>query len=364
MRILSFAAENFRNLTSVRFEPHSRFNVIEGRNGQGKTNILEAIYLLAHLKSFREAKTVDLVKFGLERAQVMAEIEQSGVTRRLSLKTENKGKRVHLDGKPIEKMSTVLGLMNVVFFGPDDLVLTKGSPKHRRIFMDRAVSNLWPAYADEARLFSKSLKMRNSLLRQAKEKQLDKTVMEAFDEQYLLHATKVIFWRRKFVQSFIPFFKSSLLDMTNGDLEGSLHYAWLECEEDEASIKAMLREQLEKSWVRDSALGYTTQGPQADDITCVLNGHPLRRVASQGQHRAFVLAMRIAQMEQVKKEQGFYPILLLDDVSSELDEERNKNLMSYLNESGGQVFITTTDRSWTQVQGETQFYRVQSGAIT
>ena len=360
MRIESFTAENFRNLPHVSFEPHPRFNVFEGKNGQGKTNLLEAIYLIAHFKSFRESASADLIRFSHERASLVSRVTHREITREIAIQIEAKGRRIRLDGKAPERLSSALGHVAVVFFGPDDLALTKGGPKHRRSFLDRAIVNLWPGYFDEAKRYAQALRNRNKLLKQ---EAVDPGMMEAFDAQFTSAAARVIWRRQSFVHTFGPVFVQTLSQVSDGELEGVLTYSANKLEGDEASILAGFSEELSRKRRRDLQLGYTSAGPHAHDLECALNGHPLRRVASQGQHRAFVLALRIAQMQQIREEKGYDPILLLDDVSSELDEARNRQLMQTLHDAAGQVFITTTDKGWIQVGEQVQHYRVHDGAI-
>jgi DNA replication and repair protein RecF len=252
-------------------------------------------------------------------------------------------------------------------FGPDDLALTKESPAVRRRFLDRAVFNVWPAYLEEARDYQQALKSRNQLLRQQSGgRRVDATVMASFDQELARRAARVMWRRLAFIRTFRPLFVAVLDDMTAGGLTGDMTYrggAGLSEDADEAALQARAQAELERATEADLARGFTTVGPHTHDLKFELAGRSVRRFASQGQHRAFVLALKIAELVRVEQELGVFPALLLDDVSSELDRERNAHLMSYLDTAGGQVFITTTDRRWIQVQGSSRIYSVSDGAV-
>lgn len=366
MQVERLYAEDFRNLERVDLELHDRFNIFEGRNGQGKTNLLEAIYLLASFKSFRKPKNVELVRFGAEAATLRAEVVRRGLTRTIGLEVRPKGRRGFLDGKVVTRLSSFFGHLSVVLFGPDDLALTKQGPNLRRDFLDRAVFNVWPSFLDEARAYSQALKSRNALLRERRGRSVDPTVMASFDAELCRRGARVLWRRLTFIQSFRTLFVQVLSDMTKGGLSGGIRYksrVLLREEDDEATLEGAFMAALDKSRETDRRRGFTGPGPHSDDLDLSLDSRDVRTFASQGQHRAFVLALKIAEMMRIEDALGVCPVLLLDDVSSELDEARNRDLMHFLDRAGGQVFITTTDRRWIQLGGASKVFTVRAGKV-
>lgn len=364
MRLLRLACEDTRNLQAVTVEPGPRFNLFEGANGQGKTNLLEAVGLVATLRSIRDAPPRDLIRWGQPQARVLGAFERGGVRRELELEISPKGRRARLDGHPVRRLSESAGHLVVVPFGPDDLSVTKASPAVRRRFLDRAVFEVWAQYADEARAYVRALKSRNQLLRTGSS--ADPTVLESFDIELARRGARVLWRRVLFVASLRPLFQAALRDMTGGGLEGDLRYRGapgVEEGQQEEALRGALRQALQASGDRDRRRGFTSVGPHTDEVVFELQGRSVRRFASQGQHRAFVLALKIAELGRVEAELGAFPLLLLDDVSSELDRERNRRLMDYLDTAGGQVFITTTDRRWIQVDGATNIFQVDGGQV-
>ena len=367
MHLRTFACKHFRNLEQVSIEPHARFNIFEGRNGQGKTNLLEAIGLLGSFKSFRDAKNSQLIQFGQSRCEITARVERKDVLREISIETEGKGKRVRIDGKTLTKRSEYLGHVSIVFFGPDHLSLTKEGPSNRRRFLDRAVFNLWPAYFEESRRYQVALKSRNKLLKDSHGAGLDKDVMSSFDDEFIRSGSRLIWRRKSFLKLYKELFSTSLSQLSSSELDGELSYGGgdeFTSVSTESDIQEAFKEALSRAWKSDTHRRYSTVGPHTHDLVCMLNGKSTRAFASQGQHRAFVLALKVAQIQLIHHQLGFFPILLLDDVSSELDKGRNEDLMSYLNTSGAQIFITTTDKRWIQLGDNQRVFDVSGGVVS
>jgi DNA replication and repair protein RecF len=368
LQLVSLEAENLRNLEPLRLEPHPRFNVFEGDNGQGKTNVLEAIYLLATLRSFREARTRNLVRWGEPEAWVRAEILRRDIQRKMGVELGKAGKRAAIDGRVVDRLSEYFGHLHVVVFGPEDLVLTKGAPVFRRRFLDRAIFNLHPAYLDEMRAFMTALKHRNELLRApaARGRGVDRAVLASFDEELVRRGGRVLWRRSGFVRDFLPVVTRVFDEVTAGAHVMGLVYeslSGLPPDVDEARAVELYRQRLDESAAQDLRQRRTTQGPHADDLAFSLDGHAARVHASQGQHRAMALALKIAELQLADVVLGGPPLLLLDDVSSELDRGRNAQLMAHLGRFAGQIFVTTTDRRWIAVEGETRVFRVESGRV-
>lgn len=366
-RLVALGAQHFRNLGAVRLEPDPRFNILEGKNGQGKTNVLEAVYLLSAFRSFRDAKNRELIAWGEEATTVYGEILRRDLVRTVEITVSSKGKRVALDGKTITRLPAELAHLNVVLFGPDDLALTKAGPALRRRFIDRAAYAVWPDYVNELRGYDEALKSRNRLLRQAGEVGLDRDVLAAFEHELVAHAARVIRRRLVFLATLRPHFDRVFAHITADQLAGSITYRGfkgLGADDPVEAIADGYRAALDDVRAVDLRRGFTSVGPHSDDLTFRIDRRSARVYASQGQHRAFVLALKIAELHRIEEALGFYPVFLLDDVSSELDAERNAQLMDYLDRAGGQVFITTTDRRWIRVSGESKVFRVDDGAVT
>lgn len=371
MHLSTLAAEHFRNLEPFRIEPNVRFNLIEGRNGQGKTNLLEAVYLLSAFRSQRDTRTQELIAFGAEQASIYGEIVRREVARTVELHLRPEGKKVVLDGKQVTRLPSSLAHLNAVCFGPDDLELTKAGPEVRRRFLDRATYAIWPEHLLELRAYHEALKHRNRVLREAKLSQRapDLDLIEAFEAELARRGALVQQRRFFFLQGFVPHVEEAFRAITEGEHRATLTHqrsglaALAGGEFNLAEVEATLVQTFAERRGGDLRMGYTRQGPHADDLGFDIDGHAARIFASQGQHRAFVLALKIAELLRIYDALGVFPVFLLDDVSSELDERRNALLMQTLDRGGGQVFITTTDRRWIRVADAT-VYRLKSGRIT
>ena len=355
MKLTEFSAVDFRNLRRLRLAPNPQFNIIEGRNGAGKTNVLEGIFLLSSLKTFRPGKNKDLVRFGTQSGEVRAVVEHQDTTRTIRISISPKGRRVWIDGKLVRSAASALGQLTAVLFAPEDLSLTKGSPSGRRRFLDRAIFNRWPGSLDAVKRYESALKQRNALLRTDGSDAL----LEVFDEQLARAALRLSQWRQKYIGIFHPILEETMQLITGGDLQTTVMY--------EPSRLADTHDQwvdiYRKNRRQDRARKSTTAGPHVDDICLLLNDRSAKLYASQGQHRALVLALKIAEIRLLKQELGYAPVLLLDDVSSELDARRNAQLTTFLNSEafGGQVFITTTDRSWLDFDSKSTCFRIRDG---
>ncbi len=363
MRLRRLVVRDFRNLELVDLEPSPRFTVLEGSNGQGKTALLEAVYVLGALKSFRATRTDELIRHGAEEARLFAEIETAGVVRTVDVTLGPRRRRIELDGKVCRALGDALGQLTVVFFGPDDLVITKGSPSARRRFLDRAVFNRFPVSLESTRRYEVALQQRNAVLKDGGPDSL----LDAFERPLALAAAEVTSWRLRFLTELRPFFDGALQEITHGDHTAVLSYANGVADPTAGGFEAGFR----GARAADRRRGTTTVGPHVDDLDVALDGYPARAVASQGQHRALVLAMKVAEIRALEAGLGHRPVLLLDDVSSELDADRNARLMEYLlgPTFGGQVLLTTTDRAFVRaptdvVDGHLTCFTIRHGQLS
>jgi DNA replication and repair protein RecF len=354
VRIHALEARQFRNLAEVLIEPHPRFNVLWGDNGQGKTNVLEAIYLLGTLRSFRAARTEEMVRFGAERATARARVEKLGTQRLLEVALSPGHKNAKVDGKGA-RASDYFGGFNVVLFAPEDLRLPKGPPSGRRRFLDRAVWNAHPAYLAEAQTYERVLKSRNAVLRDGGPEDL----LEVYDEQLARAAVAIVTRRRALVEELRPRVQAAFERVTQTGLVLEVAYET----QLSGDIAAALLSRLQAERRRDQARGSTSSGPHVDDLGLALDGKEAKAYASQGQLRAIVLALKIAEIEFLRATLGDAPVLLLDDVSSELDPTRNAQLFDFLQSVPCQAFITTTHPGHVLLDRERLDFQVVAGVV-
>lgn len=368
MELVHLRVRDFRNLASVDVAPGPRFNVISGHNGQGKTNLVEAVYVLGCVKTFRSQKNRELIAWGSERSVIEGVAMRGDDERRARIEITGDRKEVYLGDLSVARLADFFGALNVVVFTPDDLSLVKGSPSERRRFVDRAIFNLRATYAGDAVGYDKVLKQRNAMLRG---ESIDTVLLDVYDEQLALSGGRVAAARQRFVEQFSGRFAEAFSQIF-GALEASVCYecSWWTQEgpvESHAELIERAQEALRAVLARrrqdDVRRGQTSSGPHRDDLRIDLEGRSARTYASQGQQRALVLAMKIAEVQFFEVERGFRPILLLDDVSSELDRSRNRFLFDYLNGHGGQVFITTTHRDHILLEQDVVSYEVEAGNV-
>jgi DNA replication and repair protein RecF len=354
-----------RNLEPLQLSPRERFNVFVGDNGQGKTNLLEAIYVVAALRSFRTSKLSDLVRFGSAGMKLGARVLKAELTRvyEVELALGSRQKVVRLDGKAARPLARYFGAFNVVVFTPEDLALPRGAPADRRRFLDRGVFNLESAYLPVASDFDKVLKTRNSVLKQAGQglvggRQLAE-LLAVYDTQLARLAVQIVEARVRFLASLAPELERAFAEITRTGMVATARYA-SKCSGLSAEA---IEQQLRDSRARDLGAQSTQLGPHRDDVILELDGREAGSFASQGQLRAIMLAWKTAELTVLGRAHGDSPILLLDDVSSELDPSRNEFLFEHLANLAGQCFITTTHASHVLLRRDRADYRVHDGRI-
>lgn len=339
-------ARDLRNLAAVDLPLGPRATVISGENGQGKTNLLEALYFLATLKPLRAARLAELVRFGQPLARVEGTFTLQGATRVIAVEVEKGERRAFVDGKPAASLESYFGGVSVVAFTPDDLALVKEGPEERRRFLDRAVFNRFPAYLAETRTYGRALRSRNRLLRE----HADPNLVAAFDLPLAQAGARLWARRRALLAELAPrasraFAEISALAGEDDGLEVGYRVAGLEKlrDLDEPALTRALLDLLHERLPRDGERGFTSVGPHADDLELRHRDRPARAYASQGQQRAIVLALKLGEIDNLAESLGRPPLLLLDDVSSELDPKKNAHLMETLRQRAGQALLTTTD---------------------
>jgi DNA replication and repair protein RecF len=368
MRLLAISYQRFRNLADMTLTPSPRTTVAVGENGQGKTNLLEGLYFLATLKPLRAGRLSELVQFGHTSAKVTGRFLLSGVEREISVEVFPGGRAAFVDGKRAPSLAAYFGGVSVVAFTPDDISVVKGGPDGRRAFLDRSVFNRFPAYLEETREYARALKNRNRLLKDG----APMAHLQAWDATLAKAGARLWVRRRQVVGELSGRAAGAFARIARSEAGASFSYTPSHlpgvdfAAADEAQLQLALAQALDVRLRRDVERGFTSVGPHADDLEVSLGAHPARQFASQGQARALVLAWKVAEIENLEATNGFLPLVLLDDVSSELDPERNAFLMAYLAERGAQTFLTTTDGGLVRraVGADTVWYRVQGGQLS
>jgi len=313
------------------------------------------------------------VRFGAETAKVIGRFEMAGGERAVEIEIAQGRRMARLDGKPLRDPDELFRELAVVAFTPEDLSLVRAGPDGRRRLLDRAVQNRHPAQLSDARDYLRALKSRNELLRQG----APDALREAFDGPLAQSGARIRLRREEILRELSPFAERAFREVARGEAPLSLSYQAAGSElgpvegESESALAARLAEGLRARLSRDRLRGFTSVGPHADDLAIALGDKPARAFASQGQARAIVLAFKIGEIENLRAQQGRAPLLLLDDVSSELDPERNAFLMKSLAALAGQVLLTTTDanhlvgalREARGERGDVRLYQVRAGRI-
>jgi len=355
MRLTTIDARDFRNLAEVELLPHRRFNVLVGENGQGKTSFLEAVYWLATLRAFRASRPRELLRMGTEANRVSGEVLGGGLIHRLEVRLTGAKREARREGKPV-KPAAYFGTLAVILFTPEDVGLVRGPPGDRRRFLDRAVFNTRARHLDDAVAYKRALTSRNALLRDG----ADADMLQAYEGVLAHHGALMATARRAYVDALAPGFARAFAAIMGEQPVASLELRPDVEDADEATLADVWQAERE----RDRQRGFTRRGPHADDLELLLDGRPARVNASQGQQRALVLALKIAEIDLLRTDHGITPVLLLDDVSSELDPRRNARLFDFLASFDGQVFITTTDLVFLPIEAERQVFQVEAGRIT
>ena len=365
MQVELLTAQGIRNLHPVQLKPRARFNVFVGQNGQGKTNLLEAIYVVATLRSFRTSRLADMIAFGAQEAKLGARVTKGGLTRIYEVELGTGARRVTLDGKAVRPIAKYFGGFNVVVFTPEDLALPRGSPNDRRRFLDRAVFNQGPDYLAAIQDYEKVLKQRNSVLKQAAApggmpRVRVEDMLAVYDRQLAEVGVVVANARASYVETIRAELAVAFAAIARSEHVASVRYVSKTAGQTVEAVEAHLRE----THVRDLATETTQSGPHRDDLAFELDGRDAGDFASQGQLRAIMLAWKTAELSLLSRAHGDLPILLLDDVSSELDPARNEYLFEHLATRAGQCFITTTSARHVLLAKDRADYDIENGQIS
>ena len=362
MYIKKIELENFRNYQHLAIDFSRNVNLLLGSNAQGKTNLLEGIYITSMGRSFRTNKDSDLVNFKGHCAKVKAEAvrEDFDISIEIIIKKDSK-KSIRKDGRNLRKTSELLKNILIVIFSPEDLKIVKDEPEKRRKFIDRELCQIRPSYYENLSNYKKTLLQRNIYL---KEDQIDYSMLDLWDIQLAHYGARIMKSRESFIEKIRGFSAAIHSSITNGKELLSLEYEPnIPCLENLDELEGFFYDEIKKAFKNDHKKRTTTKGPHKDDLSFYVNGVNMRNFGSQGQQRTCALSLKLAELNLIKEETDEDAILLLDDVMSELDLERQEYLIKTLKDN--QLFITTTeiDQKILNVFPQTKTIYIENGHI-
>ena len=340
MKIHQLILKNFRNYEQLELLLKEGANVFVGQNGQGKTNVLEAISLLSVGRSFRTARDLDMVQFGHDDARVSAVVQNLHGQYTIDMKLGKSIKKaVKINSVPIEKLQDLFGVLNIVVFSPDDLKLVKDGPKERRLFLDREISQLKPRYYRILSEYYKVLNQRNTLLKQ----EVDEVLLEIYTQQIAKSGFQIHKMREEFIEHIREFAQEIHSKISSKKEVLEIEY--------EPNVYAISEED-------DFIRKHSTRGIHKDDVALVINEMDIRHFGSQGQKRSAAISLKLSEIQMIYEDTGEYPIVLLDDIFSELDRSRQQMLLDYVTNT--QVFVTTAEK----FLDDGTIYAVENGRIS
>lgn len=341
MIVKSLKIINYRNYVEQKVEFSNGLNVLCGVNASGKTNMLEAIYLCGIGKSPRVSQDKDLIMWGKDYLYVMIEIEKKYKSHKAEIHIDKHNKRIALDGMAISKVGELMGMLNVIFFSPDELKMIKESPKERRRFMDISLSQQKKVYFYLLQRYNRILEQRNKLLKTTKSVTALNDMLPVWDIQLADVGADIITNRMNFIDKLNCHARIQHSLLTDNKENLSLEYESDTISNNKEELKDMIMKLYLQNRDKDYSLKYTTSGPHRDDIKISVNNIDVRKYGSQGQQRSAALSLKLAEISHFEQETGEKPILLLDDVLSELDSLRQMQLIE--STKGIQTFLTCTD---------------------
>ena len=334
MKINQLELSEFRNYESLSVEFDSSVNILYGDNAQGKTNVLEAIYLCGTTKSHKGSKEKEMIRLSSEESHIRMQVEKAGIPHRIDMHLrKNKAKGVAIDGVAIKRSSELMGLLHIVFFSPEDLSMIKNGPGERRRFLDLELCQLDSTYLYHLSNYNRAVNQRNNLLKQIGFNKSLKDTVEVWDLQLTEHGSVIIDTRKRFVDEL-----NELLPKIHAKLSGGKEELYARYEPN--VTKQDFGQKLILNLDRDLALKVTGNGPHRDDISFYIGDKNLKSFGSQGQQRTAALSLKLAEIELVRGKIKESPVLLLDDVLSELDRNRQSYLLESITDL--QTIITCT----------------------
>jgi DNA replication and repair protein RecF len=365
--IQSLKLKNFRNYENLNISFSKNFNIIYGDNAQGKTNILEAIFLCSSGRSHRTSKDIELLNINKSEYYIdvafLKEASDSNIE--IFFKRDEK-KKIRINQIPIKKIGNLMGNLNTVIFSPEDLLIIKEGPSERRRFIDITISQIKPTYFYDLQQYMKILYQRNSLLKEIQKKKSLIDTLDIWNKNLVTTGARIIKVREEFIKRLDKIVEVSHSKLTNGKEKLHLKYSpFIKIENDYtiSDIENVFMKTLEQSRSKELFKATTLTGPQRDDYEIYLNDINLKQFGSQGQQRTAILAIKLSEVALMKQETEEYPVILLDDVMSELDKNRQKQLIDNLREI--QTFITSTDIDFINYieNSDKKIIKIKNGSI-
>ncbi len=341
MEILEINYINFRNLIdgSVKFFP--KLNLFFGKNGQGKTSLLEAVYFNATGKSFRTSKANEMMKYGVKRTGVYIVYRDNIGEKTLTVKFNDNKKEYYYNNKKVP-YDEFYGKLNVVTYIPEDIVLITGSPSIRRTFFDGEIAQTNSEYFQDLKNYNKLLKIRNKYLKEERTKDTEYLV---YEDEFIKYGAKVIEKRLEYVRKISIILNLNYRKLFDNKKELSLSY---ECHLGNIKklslkeIEKLLREKIKKNFSQEKRYGFSLCGPQKDDFLFILNGHEAKSTASQGEKKSIIFSLKLSEIDMVIREKKENPVLIIDDISSYFDSNRKESILNYLEKRNIQVLVSST----------------------
>jgi len=362
VRIVRIRPFQYRNLRDQSIDPGRGITLFSGLNGQGKTNILEAIYFLAYGRSFHTSVPKDCVRYGEPFCRVEGVIERGSLSRDLAVTISGAEKKLFLMGKPAA-LDEFVGNLHLLAFTHEHLGVVRGGPADRRAFLDRAMVSLYPGHIAALAAYSRALKQRNNILGAMRDGKItyEPQLIDAWDESIARPGARILSNRLKYVENM----KRELPKGLFGAEELKVHYL-SSLGTDSADISLLEEKFREKLWSvreKDRNSGHTSVGPHRDDLKLYVNGKSLVDFGSSGQQRSGILSLYFSQMEIHFREHGFYPVFLVDDAEAELDEERLRAFLLYLSSRTQTLLTSTRNFLINSISGDVLHFEVKAGEV-
>ena len=358
MIIKSIELKNFRNYSFLSMELDKNTNILYGDNAQGKTNVLEAIYLSGTTKSHKGSKDKELIQFEKEEGHIRCNVEKAGMDYRIDMHfRKNRSKGIAINGIPIKRAADLFGILNIIFFSPEDLDIIKRGPSERRRFVDLELCQLEKVYLHNLTNYTKILNQRNKLLKTLYYEPSLEDTLSVWDMQLTTYGKELIKRRNLFMEELNEIAAKVHQKLSGGKEELVIKY--------EPNVTAeSLEERLEETLERDKRQKTTSVGPHRDDICFLVNGIDIRKFGSQGQQRTAALSLKLAEIELVQKKIKDMPVLLLDDVLSELDSNRQNYLLDAIGDLQTVITCTGVDEFVNHRFEINKIYKIVNGSIS
>ena len=369
MHLENIELKNFRNYETASLSFSPSINVLIGENAQGKTNLVESIYFLAMSRSHRSSRDRELIRWDSDFAKVNGQLIKKSHSVPLEIVLSKRGKIAKMNHLEQRKLSDYIGQLNVILFAPEDLSLVKGSPSVRRRFIDMELGQMNKIYLHHLSQYQRILKQRNQFLKKAKyDRKHDALYLDVLTEHLATEGAEVLYHRYRFVEQLTKWAQEVQADISNSKEELQIRYKTTSNSSEEMTKEELfdqLKKEYEKSREQEIDQGTTTLGPHRDDLIFYVNERNVQTYGSQGQQRTTALSLKLAEIELMYEMTGEYPILLLDDVLSELDDSRQTHLLNAI-QNKVQTFITTTSLDGVQMDllQNPRIFNVDNGEIS